>query len=94
MERLFGRIPAAGSGLGGVMAGSFLGSMAGSVMGTMIAQHFLGSHGLAGGNPGAGLGTDHALDADHVPDPGTDGGDFAGGFDDVGGDFDGGSFDV
>jgi len=94
MERLFGRLPAAGPGFGGGMASSFLGSMAGSVLGTMIAQHFLGSHGLAGSDLGAGLGTDHALDADHLPDAGIDGGDFAGGFDDVGGDFDGGSFDV
>ena len=94
MERVFGRIPAAGSGFGGVMASSFLGSMAGSVIGTMIAQHFLGSHGLAGSDLSAGLGIDHAHDAGHVPDTATDGGDFAGGFDDMGGDFDGGSFDV
>ena len=94
MERLFGRIPAAGPGFGGVMASSFLGSMAGSVIGTMVAQHFLGSHGLAGSDLGQGLATDHALDADHLPAADTDGDDFAGGFDDVGGDFDGGSFDV
>ena len=78
MERVLGRIPAVGPGFGGVMASSFLGSMAGSVIGTMIAQHFLGSHGLAGSDLGQGLGVDHGHDADHVPDTGTDGGDFAG----------------
>jgi len=90
MERVLGRIPAVGPGFGGTMASSFLGS----VIGTMIAQHFLGSHGLAGGDLGHGPGMDHSHDAGHVADAGTEGGDFAGGFDDIGGDFDGGSFDV
>ena len=98
IERVLGRIPASGPGFGGTMASSFLGSMAGSVIGTTIAQHFLGSHGLAGGDLGRGFGevhpADHGHDAGHVPDPGTDGGDSAGGFDDIGADFDGGSFDV
>ena len=67
------------------MASSFLGSMAGSVIGTMIAQNFLGSHGLAGGDLG------QAHNVDPVPGAGTEAGDFAGGFDDVGADFDGGS---
>ena len=93
MERVLARMPAVGPGFGGVMASSFLGSMAGAVIGTMIAQHVLGSHGLAG-DLGQGHGTDNAHDADHVADAGTDGGDAAGGFDDIGGDFDGGSFDV
>ena len=94
MERVLGRIPAVGPGFGGVMASSFLGSMAGSVIGTMIAQNFLGSHGLAGGDLGQAHGVDQAHNADHVPGAGTEAGDFAGGSDDVGADFDGGSFDV
>ena len=99
MERVFGRIPAAGPGFGGIMASSFLGSMAGSVIGTMIAQNFLGSHGLAGSDLSHGHGMDQAHgmdsghDADRVSDSGI-GGDSAGGFDDIGAGFDGGSFDV
>jgi hypothetical protein len=88
MERLFSRVPAAAPGLGGIMAGSLLGSMAGTVLGTMIAQNFLGSHGLAQSELGQGHGSDQAHDT------GAGTGDLADGFDDVGADVDGGSFDV
>ncbi len=95
MERLFGRVPAAGSGFGGMMAGSLLGSMAGTVLGTMIAQNFLAGNALAHGDPGQAQGADHGSDASHAHDAGSDTGDLAGGgLDDIGGDFDGGSFDV
>jgi hypothetical protein len=99
LERLFSRVPAAGPGLGGMMAGSLLGSMAGTVLGTMIAQNFLGSHGLAHSDLGQGHGSDQAAvdpgqNVEDAHDVGTDTGDLAGGFDDIGSDFDGGSFDV
>jgi len=94
MERLFSRVPAAGPGLGGIFAGSLLGSMAGSVLGTMMAQNFLASHGMSHGDPGQSLGVDHGDGGAHAHDPGADTGDLAGGFDDIGPDFDGGSFDV
>jgi hypothetical protein len=94
MERLFGRVPAAAPGFGGMMASSLLGSMAGTVLGTMIAQNFLASHGLAHGDLSHGHGADYARDADHAHDAGADTGDIAGGLDDIGADFDGGSFDV
>lgn len=90
MERLFGRIPAGGAGFGGIMTSSFLGSIAGTVLGTMIAQNFLGSHGLAGSDLGQGHGAYPAHGVDH----GHDAGDMAGGFDDIGAGVDGGSFDV
>lgn len=52
LERALGGLasaPGSGSpGLGGLMAGSFLGSMAGTVLGSMIAQQFFNLH------PGAG----------------------------------------
>jgi hypothetical protein len=100
MERLFSRVPAAGPGLGGMMAGSLLSGMAGAVLGTMIAQNFLGSHALgdAAVGPehglGEGAGAEHAQDADPSQHAGLDGSDVDGGFDDIGGGFDGGSFDV
>jgi hypothetical protein len=94
MERLFSRVPAAAPGFGGMMAGSLLGSMAGTVLGTMIAQNFLAGHGLAHGDLGHGQGTDHGHDADQAHDAGAHTGDIAGGLDDIGADFDGGSFDV
>ena len=92
MERLFSRVPAAAPGFGGLIAGSLLGSMAGTVLGTMIAQNFLAGHGLAHGDLGTGHGADPSHEAGHAHDAGTD--DLAGGFDNIGGDFDGGSFDV
>jgi hypothetical protein len=88
MERLFGGIPAAGTGFGGMMASSLLGSIAGTVLGTMIAQNFLGSHGLAGSELG------HAPGMDPGHDTVADTGDMGGGFDDFGSGFDGGSIDV
>jgi hypothetical protein len=94
MERVFSRVPAAAPGLGGMFAGSFLSSMAGAVLGTMIAENFLGSHGLAHGDPNQGHGPDYGHDADHARGAGADTGDMAGGFDDIGADFDGGSFDI
>ena len=93
MERLFSRVPAAAPGFGGMMAGSLLGSMAGTVLGTMIGQNFLANHGLAHGDLSQGHGADHGNDIDaHNTEAGT--GDIAGGLDDIGADFDGGSFDV
>jgi hypothetical protein len=92
LEALFGRMPAATPGFGGMMASSLLGSMAGTVLGTMIAQHFLADHAFAQSHL-----TEAAPAVDPWPDadvPRDDGGDFAGGFDDVGGDFDPGTFDV
>src|SRR5690349_10500739 len=48
MERVFGGMGAApasaGLGMGGLLAGGFLGSMAGTVLGSMIAQHFFDTH--------------------------------------------------
>jgi hypothetical protein len=95
MERMFNRMPAGGPGLGGMMATSLLGSMAGTVLGTMIAQNFLGSHGLGAGDMGQAHGTDSAPGSDQQADAGT--ADDAGTdttFDDMGSGFDGGSFDV
>ena len=91
LEGLFSRMPASGPGFGGIMASSLLGSVAGTVLGTMIAQSFLSNHAFAQGNPDDGLTADRlsAHDGNVAQD-----GDIAGGFDDVGGDFDGGSFDV
>ena len=89
LEGLFGRMPAAGPGFGGIMASSLLGSMAGTVLGTMIAQHFLADHALAQTHLGDASTGDSWQDANAPQD-----GDFAGGFDDVGGDFDPGTFDV
>jgi len=94
MERLFSRVPATGPGFGGIFAGSLLGSMAGSVLGTMLAQNFLASHGMQQGDPGQSLAADHAYDGTQAQDPGFDTGDSSGGFEDIGPDFDGGSFDV
>jgi hypothetical protein len=94
MERLFGRVPAAAPGFGGMVAGSLLGSMAGTVLGTMIAQHFLASHGLAHDDLGLEHGADHGHDTEHAHDAGAGTGDIAGGPDDIGTDFDGGSFDA
>ena len=78
LERAFSRAPAAGPGFGGIMASSLLGSIAGTVLGTMIAQNFLGSHGLDSGATEAGADT----------------GDTGGGGDDTGGDFDSDSSEI
>ena len=94
MERVFSRVPAARSRLWGMFAGSLFGSMAGAVLGTMVAENFLGSHGLAHGDLGHGHGADPGHDADHAHGAGADTGDIAGGFDDIGADFDDGSFDI
>ena len=95
MERMFSRVPATGSGFGGILAGSLLGSMAGTVLGTMIAQNFLAGSAFAqGGDLGQAQGVDHGADAGQFHDAGADSGELAGGLDDIGGDFDGGSFDV
>lgn len=93
MERLFNRVPAAAPGIGGLVAGSLLGSMAGTVLGTAIAQNFLASHGLDHGDLGLGHEADHGHDG-HAHDAGADTGDIAGGLDDIGTNFDSGSFDV
>jgi hypothetical protein len=90
LEGLFSRMPGAAPGFGGIMASSLLGSLAGTVLGTMIAQNFLAGHAFAGGNPAAAPAADSWAGVDTA----REGGDLAGGFDDVGGDFDGGSFDV
>lgn len=94
MERLFSRVPAGGAGFGGIVAGSLLGSMAGTVLGTMMAQSFFADHGANHGDPGLGHGADHAHQADLAHDAGADTGDMGGGFGELGGDFDGGTFDV
>jgi len=94
MERLFSRIPASSPGFGGIFAGSLLGSIAGSVLGTMMAQHFLASHGMSHGDLGQSLAADQSHDGTPAHDFGVDTGDISGGFDDIGPDFDGGSFDV
>jgi hypothetical protein len=90
LEGLFGRMPAPASGFGGMMASSLLGSMAGTVLGTMIAQHFLADHAFAQSHLTEAPAGDSWTDAESPQD----GGDFAGGFDDAGGDFDAGTFDV
>jgi hypothetical protein len=93
LEHVFGRMPAAAPGLGGMMAGSLLSSMAGAVLGTMIAESFLGHHGGLQGEHGLGQAADWSPDRDSGSDL-HDGGDTAGGFDDLGTDFDPGSLDV
>jgi hypothetical protein len=94
MERLFGGVPPGGASFGGMMTSSLLGSIAGTVLGTMIAQNFLGSHGLAGSDLGHAPGLDSAHDAGLAHDAGADAGDMGGGFDDIGSGFDGGSIDI
>jgi hypothetical protein len=94
MERLFGGVPAGGIGFGSMMTSSLLGSIAGTVLGTMIAQNFLGSHGLAGSDLGQTHGMDPGHDSTLAQDAGADTGDMGGGFDDIGSGFDGGSIDV
>jgi len=90
LEGLFGRMPAAAPGFGGIMASGLLGSMAGTVLGTMIAQHFLADHAFAQGSLAEAPPGESWPDAEAPQD----GSDVAGGFDDVGGDFDPGTFDV
>jgi len=90
LEGLFGRMPAAAPGFGGIVASSLLGSMAGTVLGTMMAQHFLADHAFAQRSLTEAPAGESWRDADAQPDSG----DFAGGFEDVGGDFDSGTFDV
>lgn len=58
LERTFGRLGGGGMGLGGMMAGSFLGSIAGVVIGSAIAQSFFG---------GTDFG-DHAAAGDRSPE--------------------------
>ena len=94
MERVFSRVPGGAPGFGGMIAGSLLGSVAGTVLGTMIAQNFLGNHGLGHGDTGHGLAADSGNDADHAHDAGADTDHIAGGLDDLGPGFDGGSFDI
>jgi hypothetical protein len=94
MERVFSRVPSAGPGFGGMMAGSLLGSVAGTVLGTMIAQNFLGSHGIHHEDTGHGQGADSGQDAQHAHDAGSDTDNIAGGLDDIGGGFDSGPFEV
>ncbi len=94
MERLFGGIPVAGSGFGGMLTSSLLGSIAGTVLGTMIAQNFLANHGLAGLDSGDGHAADSVNGMDHAHDAGSGTDDMAGGFDDIDSGFDGGSIDV
>ncbi len=91
LEGLFSRMPAAGPGFGGFVASSLLGSMAGTVLGTMIAQNFMANHAFAEELPAEGH---HAADSSSDVDGAHDGGDFTGGMDDIGGDFDAGTFDV
>jgi hypothetical protein len=60
LERTFGAMPTGGIGIGGLLAGSFLGSMAGTVLGTAIAQQFLGHH---AGTDFGGFDHPHSQDA-------------------------------
>jgi hypothetical protein len=100
MERMFSRMPAAapgaaGLGFGGIMASSLLGSVAGTVLGSVIAQNFLGQHGMDPGHHGRGLlDGDHANDAQQVSDAGADYSDLSAPLDDFGSGFDSGSIDV
>lgn len=104
MERLFGGAPGAGPGtgmgFGGIMASSLLGSVAGTVLGTMIAQNFMGSHGFGHGDGALGDGVVGEHDAFSAPqdapdfqDPGA-GADNIADLDNLGPDFDAGSFDI
>jgi hypothetical protein len=80
IERMFGGSPAM-PGVGGIIASTMLGSIAGTVLGTMIAQSFLGDAGAGEGDT-AGWSDSTAQDETTTA------------FDDSGGDFDSGSFDV
>jgi hypothetical protein len=91
MQRMFGQGGGMGMGMGGMLAGSLLGSIAGTVIGSMIAQQFFADHGTAGlegsgldsgGDAGAASGDDVAM------------GDGDAGGADLGGEWDGGGFDV
>lgn len=106
LERMFGAsAPAGGAafgaapGFGSMMAGSLLGSVAGTVLGSMIAQEFFTHHRDAWFDPGSG--GQHALTSNddwglgpHSGDGSADNVDDIGVDPDIGGDFDGGSFDV
>ena len=104
MEQVFTRMPAAaspgyaGPGLGGMFATSLFGSVAGTVLGTMVAQHFLGSHGLGSGLLDNAGGIGHGLASSDLPaDANADYSDLSTPLDDFGsggGDFDAGSFDT
>lgn len=84
LERSFSGMGARGSGIGGMLAGSFLGSMAGVVIGSAIAQSFFSDAGVGE------LGATDAAAADTSADVNTDVADAS----DVGdGDFDMGGFD-
>ena len=80
LERSFGA-RGGGMGMGGIFAGSMLGSIAGVFIGTAIAQQMLADD--PGGDPGSGESA--------AGDQGDQGGGFDGGF--GGGDFGGGGFD-
>ena len=79
LERSFGA--RGGMGMGGMFAGSMLGSIAGVFIGTAIAQQMLADD--PGGDPGSGESA--------AGEQGDQGGGFDGGF--GGGDFGGGGFD-
>ena len=74
LERAFNRVgPAGGMGIGGMLAGSFLGAMAGTVLGTAIANNFLdNSPGDVAQDAG---GSDFSADSDAGFDEGGFGGD-------------------
>ena len=79
LERSFGA--RGGMGMGGIFAGSMLGSIAGVFIGTAIAEQMLADD--PGGDPGSGESA--------AGEQGDQGGGFDGGF--GGGDFGGGGFD-
>ena len=79
LERSFGG--RGGMGMGGIFAGSMLGSIAGVFIGTAIAEQMLADD--PGGDPGSGESA--------AGEQGDEGGGFDGGF--GGGDFGGGGFD-
>jgi hypothetical protein len=70
MERTLGGMGGRGTGVRGMMAGSFLASMAGVVVGSAIAQSFLGDS----GHGDTAVGEEVSADASDVGDD--DGGDF------------------
>lgn len=86
LERAFNRAGTPGGmGFGGMLAGSFLGSMAGMVLGSAIAHQFFDQHQTTDGMASGGTTADNPIDA-------ADSGSVdSGGFDSG---FDGGGFDV
>lgn len=77
MERTFSGMGGRGTGVGGMMAGSFLASIAGVVIGSAIAQSFLGDS--ASGYTAEGEKSADDMATDTSADAGSDVGEFDGG---------------